>query len=197
MRLSPNEIAWCAQQAGFAGNDLVIAVAIALAESNGDTDALGSVTTPNATTGVVSGNFDHGLWQISNKFHGAKLKANPNWRNPLVNAGLARLVFLEAQKIKTNAGDGWKAWSTYTSASYAKKLPFAQLGVAAPFQPVVFDLQGVREIMAGVVKAQGDTLDLMMAETTHRIDAAMLRLEQAIADLQAQTANLTLRVVQE
>lgn len=120
MRLSPHEMAWCLLQAGFTGADIVIGVAVGLAESKGDTDALGHVD--------ASPNFDHGVWQISGKWHGEKFQQYPNWRDPLDNARLARLVFLEA-------GSKWTAWTTFKNGSHLAWMDEGKLAAAAPFRP--------------------------------------------------------------
>lgn len=124
MKLSPNEIAYIAKWAGFTDDELPFAVAIALAESQGDADVLGKVT----PTGPSAGNRDHGLWQISNRWHGDKLQVTPNWRSPYVNAWLARRIYLDA-------GRQWTPWHVFTSGAYLEFLPQAQIGVRWPFKP--------------------------------------------------------------
>lgn len=132
MRLSPNEIAYVAQAAGFTGDDLVNAVAVCLAESDGETLAMGRSKAVDNNTG----NRDHGLWQISNKWHqrngdgspGKLLLAGAAWRDPYVNARLARQVF-------DAAGKKWTPWSVWNSGSYAAYLPDAKIAVLAPWAP--------------------------------------------------------------
>lgn len=126
MKLSPHEIAHVAG-AHWSGDDLVIAVAVALAESGGDTDVMG-----RSATGENAGQRDHGLWQISGRWHGAKLAADPDWRDPATNARLARAVFDETAALGKNP---WSAWSVYNSGSYQAFLPDARFGVAHPFPP--------------------------------------------------------------
>jgi hypothetical protein len=153
VKLSPNEIAWVGQKAGFTGNDLVIFVAVCLAESDGDTDALGH----RSTSDPAYGNYDHGLVQISNKWHSAKLLAvalkGEDWRDPYVNARLGKQAFDEFVK----AGKvGWTAWSTYNPStkpdgtvvppSYLKYLPAAKLAVVRPFPPIGYAEAVVRKI---------------------------------------------------
>ena len=139
MRLSPNEIAYVAQAAGFTGEDLVTAVAVALAESGGETDALGY---------IGSDNHDHGLWQISNKWHaltgdgkpGKLLIAGAKWRDPLVNARLAKAVFDET--VRMGKASGWMAWAVYDNGTgpYTKHLPAARRAVLAPWAPPTTDV---------------------------------------------------------
>ena len=120
MRLSPHEIAWVAREAGF--TDLQTAVAVALAESGGDTEALG-----RSTTGVNVGNRDHGLWQISGRWHAGVL-AEGDWRDPQQNADWAFLIF-------TAAGGKWDPWHTFTSGSHLQFMPDGAIAAAAPFPP--------------------------------------------------------------
>ena len=133
MILSPNEIAWCAAKAGWRGDDIATAVAVALAESEGDTEALGYVK--GAVGKPASGNFDHGLFQISSLWHGAALMlAGHTWRDPLVNAGLAF-------KIWTEAGNTWKPWSTYVGGKHTPLLPFGVKAALYPWAPPVYEAQ--------------------------------------------------------
>lgn len=126
MRLSPNEMAWCLKTAGFTGADIITGVAVGIAESGGETDVIGS-----ATSGTTN-NRDHGVWQISNRWHSAKLQSLTNWRDPLVNARLAKLVFEETVR----AGKvGWSAWAVYNSGSYEQFIEAAKIGAQYPFKP--------------------------------------------------------------
>jgi hypothetical protein len=125
IKLSPHEIAYVAKSVPWTPDEQVLAVAVALAESSGDTDAF-----HRSTTGVSIGNWDHGLWQISGRWHPEKLQAHPNWRNPYENAKVAYLIF-------TNAGRRWTPWSVFTSGAYQTYLPDAQIAVAHPF-PITY-----------------------------------------------------------
>jgi hypothetical protein len=137
-RLSPNEIAYVAAQQGWTGDDLITAVAVAMAESNGDPDALGQV---KLADGTYAENTDHGLWQISNRWHAQTADGKPGklaiaggaWRDPLVNAGLARQVFDEF--VRMGKASGWEAWQVYLSGSYKTYIPDAEIAVQAPWSP--------------------------------------------------------------
>jgi hypothetical protein len=139
MKLSPNEIAFVAAKY-WTGPELVVSVAVALGESGGDTEALG-----RSTTGTSVGNRDHGLWQISNRWHqlrgdgspGRLLLAGAQWRDPYVNARLAREVFDESIRA---GKDGWLPWHVYTSGAYKTYLPDAEIAVKAPWAPPVSDV---------------------------------------------------------
>lgn len=100
MILSPADIAKYAYKAGFRGDALNVAVAIALAESGGNTAAYN----PEMAAGTPTGSGSRGLWQI----YGA---AHPQYNNdsafdPAVNARAAFEVFREA-------GNRFTPWSTY------------------------------------------------------------------------------------
>lgn len=136
MRLAPNEIASVASK-HWTGPDLVIAVAVVMAESKGETEAIGMVT---GSDGTYTNNADLGLFQISTKWHaltadgkpGKLLLAGASWRDPEVNARLAREVFDEfvrAGKV------GWEAWQVYLSGSYKKYMKQAEDAVKAPWAP--------------------------------------------------------------
>jgi hypothetical protein len=133
------QVARLAMSAGFTGDDLVTAVAVAHAESNLKTDAMGY----NGMNPVKT--YDVGLWQV-NTLHmpgepsgGVSLPPPPNWNGghqALNNPGdwnkikasfdSAHAAFIERQfDPKLNAQDayttfkaqGWTAWSTYPAAA--------------------------------------------------------------------------------
>ncbi|MEU4806075.1 type VII secretion target [Actinosynnema sp. NPDC023587] len=119
-RLSPEQIARHAHDAGFRGEDLTIAVAVALAESGGDPRAHNPRPPDDS----------YGLWQIN--MLGA---LGPARRREL---GLAsdRELFDPRENAKAAnriSGDGrsWTPWSTYTSGAYREHLDEARRGVKA------------------------------------------------------------------
>jgi hypothetical protein len=110
-------IATFAAQAGFVGNDLVTAVAIALAESGGNARAYNPEKQANAPAGKGS----YGLWQIY-------LNAHPEFTNldlydPQTNANAAYSVYSKA--------GGFYPWSTYNNGAYQAQLAVAQEQVEA------------------------------------------------------------------
>jgi Lysozyme like domain len=113
--LTDAQIASYAIGAGFTGSDVGIAVAIALAESGGNTDA--------KNTANRNGSQDDGLMQI-NTIHKA-LRATGNVYNPADNMRMARSVF-------TSAGNRWTPWSTYNSGSYLRFLSRGRAAAGAP-----------------------------------------------------------------
>ncbi|MFJ6675615.1 type VII secretion target [Actinosynnema sp. NPDC091369] len=119
-KLSPEQIARHAHDAGFRGQDLTIAVAVALAESGGDPRAHNATPPDNS----------YGLWQIN--MLGAMgparrrefgLESNRELFDPAENARAANKI----------SGDGrsWTPWSTYTNGAYKRHLDEARRGVEA------------------------------------------------------------------
>jgi hypothetical protein len=113
--------AMAARRAGFAGADLVVAVAVAGAESG---------WVPDATNANTNGSTDFGLWQI-NSVH-ATILAGGDWRDPYDNARMAYRVWAEA-------GRAWTPWVTYNTGAYRSHLPTARNaaagGAVAAVQP--------------------------------------------------------------
>jgi hypothetical protein len=150
MKLSPNEIAFVAQKHwadkgsatlsdGTVVPHWVIAVAVFLAESGGDTEAMG-----RSTSGAAIGNRDHGLAQISNYWHqrlgdgspGKLLKAGADWRDPVVNCEIAFAIWDASRK---QGKDPWNPWHVYTSGSFRAYLPDGTIAVKAPWAPPAYD----------------------------------------------------------
>lgn len=110
--MTPAQIAAVAANAGFAGDDLITAVAVALAESN----------PPGNEQSVGDQGTSFGLWQIH-------LPAHPEFQgldhfDPQVNAH-------EAFEIYSLAGDRFRDWSTYSiNGRYRTFLQDASMGVA-------------------------------------------------------------------
>lgn len=102
-------IAQYAKQAGFEGNDLVTAVAIALAESSGNIRAYN----PEAAAGTPEGQGSYGLWQIY-------LYAHPEFSgddlyDPQINAN-------DAYEVYSKAGNSFSPWSTFKNGKYQTQL---------------------------------------------------------------------------
>lgn len=96
--LTPAQIGAYARGAGFTGTGLRWAIAVALAESGGRTDAR------HVNTG---GSVDRGLWQINNRAHPDVSDATAY--DP---AGCARAAYAISA-----GGTNWRPWSTYTNGS--------------------------------------------------------------------------------
>jgi peptidoglycan hydrolase CwlO-like protein len=116
--LTPEQIAVVAQRAGFKGENLVIAVAVALAESGGNASAQGDV--------AIGGSF--GLWQIYCVAHPDLIPPwNPDavaWYDPYQNAQWA---------YKISGGSNWRPWSTYKHGTYERHMAAAQAAVSLLF----------------------------------------------------------------
>jgi peptidoglycan hydrolase CwlO-like protein len=110
--LKPEQIALVAQKAGFSGESLVIAVAVAMAESSSDANAIGRLKT-------------YGLWQIYSHAHPDMINpSNPDasrWFDPYVNAKFAYKI--------AKGGATWRPWSVYTSGAYLSRMAKARVGV--------------------------------------------------------------------
>jgi Lysozyme like domain len=112
-KLSPAQIAQYAANAGFTGQDLITAVAVALAESGGDPNAYNPETAANAPSGKGS----YGLWQIYLNMHPEF--AGQNLYDPATNAAAAFAVYMAA-------GGTFTPWSTYLGGAYLAQLDAAQ-----------------------------------------------------------------------
>jgi hypothetical protein len=104
------------QSAGFRGGYLVIAVAVALAESRCVPSAVG---TNGPTAGCANGSRDRGLWQINDCYH-------PNVSDACAfdaqcNANAAFAI--------SSGGTNWQPWSTYKNGAYASWVDEAQNAV--------------------------------------------------------------------
>ena len=106
-KLSFSDLSGFASNAGFQGDDVNTAAAIALAESSGNPNAVGDL---NITPGGSIG-----LWQINLKAH-PEYSAN-TLKDPQTNANAAYAVY--------SAAGGFGPWSTFNSGAYQKYLPAA------------------------------------------------------------------------
>jgi Lysozyme like domain len=104
--LSPAAIQQYAQNAGFTGNDLNIAVAIALAESfpSGNPNSIGDQSLAPANGPSI------GLWQINIGTNANPQFAKSNLYDPQTNANAAYAIY--------SAAGGFTPWTTYTSGKY-------------------------------------------------------------------------------
>lgn len=116
VKLSAQQIAQYAANAGFQNDDLIVAVAIALAESSGNPQAHGDLT--------LKGSGSYGLWQIYSHAHPEFGPDFTQLFDPQTNANAAYQVFKAA-------GNSFTPWSTFNNAAYAKYLDQAGEGVNA------------------------------------------------------------------
>lgn len=120
-QLTDQQIAELAANAGFAGQDLETAIAVALAESGGDSDAIGDVALQNEVFGPSVG-----LWQIRSVNPGYGNRFDQTHRNETANldpATNARNAYAIQQRY------GWGQWSTYTGGQYRQFLGRARNAV--------------------------------------------------------------------
>lgn len=107
-----------ASSAGWSGEDLVIAVAVALAESGGDPGIIGDVNVPHP------GSASYGLWQINSYWHPEFGPDFTKLFDPQTNAN-------DAYQIYVQAGDSFSPWSTYKSGAYQAYLSQVSSGASA------------------------------------------------------------------
>lgn len=108
------EIGTVASNAGFTGQDLITAVAVALAESSGNPNALGDV-------GIGQGSF--GLWQISSLYHPEFGPDFTTLYDPQTNANAAF-------KVYSAAGNSFSPWSTFKAGTYQQFVDSVTIALA-------------------------------------------------------------------
>lgn len=117
-QLTRAQIETFAQNAGFAGQDLETAIAIAFAESSGNPDEYNPesafFTEHDVPARISWDRGSYGLWQIFRFEHPEC--ATWNLRDPQVNACAAFLTY-------SRAGKKFAPWSTFTGGAYKKFLP--------------------------------------------------------------------------
>ncbi|GAB1510924.1 FG-GAP-like repeat-containing protein [Actinophytocola sp. KF-1] len=103
--------------AGFAGENLVTAVAVAMAESGCDPKATGYNDGPPASV-------DRGLWQINDYWHDEVTDACAY--DAACNARAAYRI--------SDGGDDWTPWATYNNDTYLRYMSQARAatGISAP-----------------------------------------------------------------
>lgn len=160
--LDAKTIAGIAVNAGFKGKAVETAVAVALGESSGRTDARGDVAIQTAEWGPSIG-----LWQIrSRKAESGKGSSRDATRlmDPGFNAKAAYQI--------SSSGTNFRPWSVYTSGAYLMHLPQAKAGVKA---------NGGRAIATGT--AGGPTDNPLIPDALEGPLDAAAATAQAIKDL--------------
>ena len=111
--ISLEDVVRAAFTAGWRGQDLATAVAVAQAESG----LRPSVVNPIGASG---------LWQVLPAAHPefAAQWADGSWADPVTNARMAYRIWLAA-------GRGWQPWETYTDGDYLSYLDGARRAVSA------------------------------------------------------------------
>jgi hypothetical protein len=100
--MSVDDIITVAENAGFSGQDLVTAVAVAMAESSGNPSAHGDI-------GIGQGSF--GLWQINSYWHPEFGPDFTTLYDPQTNANAAFSVY-------SAAGNSFSPWTTFKTGAY-------------------------------------------------------------------------------
>lgn len=124
--LTPEQTAQYAKQAGFKGEALVVAVAIAGAESDFDTEKRGDVGLETPKWGASIG-----LWQIRSlrtDMGTGRERDESRLMDPPFNARSAYSI--------SRGGTNWKPWSTWTNKRYQQYLSEARLAVAGGQLPL-------------------------------------------------------------
>lgn len=112
-RYTPRQVAAVAAAGGFRGKALTRAVAVALAESGGDPQAVG--VNSDATRSR-----DRGLWQINSRWHPEVSDAQAF--NPVECARAAFRI--------SSGGRDWSPWSTWKNGTAGAQLGRARFAVA-------------------------------------------------------------------
>lgn len=112
-KLNATQIAQFAANAGFTGDDLATAVAIALAESGGDPSAYN----PETAAGTPAGLGSYGLWQVYLKMHPEYTVSQ--LLDPQTNANAAFAIY-------SARGGVFTAWTTFTGGAYLSHLAVSQ-----------------------------------------------------------------------
>jgi len=162
MIYTPAQIRKIAYDAGFRGAALEWAVAVALAESGGNSNAYN----PETAAGTRPGSGSRGLWQIYGQAH-PEFNSDRLY-DPLENAKAAYKVYSEA-------GGRFSPWSTYNNGSAAKIA-----GKLTPGQKAAYTVDIVATTSgrapAPTVSSDGKTpawaVSLLPAQTSRALETA-------------------------
>jgi len=189
VKLGPERIAQLAYDAGFRGRDLAVAVAVAMAESGGDTRIPGDTGIQDRTWSPSVG-----LWQIrslhADRGTGRMRDELANVR-PAVNARHARAIWRER-------GGSFAAWSAYTNGSYRQYLDVARraarsvrdgdgIGVVGPVGPAgaVVPAGSGRSGRVVLDVRELARLEALLATSRDRVDHALRITQQVVGGLSA------------
>lgn len=126
-KYTPEEIKKILVQAGIPVKDHALMIAIAMAESSGNPDAIGDKDLVNDKWGESIGLFQIRSLKDPNAYGGAdRLRVKEELFDPVQNAKVAYEI--------SKKGQDWTPWSTFTNDAYKKYLP-----------------EGSQELSAGVV----------------------------------------------
>ena len=163
MNLDARHIADLVSEAGFTGPDRAVAVAVALAESNGDAGAVGDTGLVNATWGPSIG-----LFQIrslnAQRGTGGERDELAN-RDPRTNARHAHAVYAEA-------GHTFGPWSTFTGGAYKARLAVAHAAVDT--SAVAAYIVRAGDTLSSIARDHGTTIARLRQLNPGLFDAAHL-----------------------
>lgn len=131
--------------AGFTGNDVNIAAAVALAESGGNPTSH-NPKPPDDSYGLWQINMIGALGPARRKQFG--ITSNTQLFDPSTNAHAAHVVW---------KGSGWHAWTTYTSDKYKDHLP-SDAAATGSVSATDNSPTGIVASVTSTVNALGDTL---------------------------------------
>lgn len=114
--LAPVHVAQAAQAAGFAGQDLTVAVAVAYAESSHRPGLTHQNTDSHRS-------IDYGLWQINGYYHPEQM-ATGDWSNPWDNAEMAYSIWSTPGRYGS-----WSSWVTWKKGAHEKYMGMAETAV--------------------------------------------------------------------
>lgn len=154
-RLTDRQIAGLAAMIPWEGQDLRIGVALALAESGGNT----TITNRNS-----NGSIDTGVWQI-NSVHGTSVE---DLKDPVVNAQMAGRI---------KAEQGWTAWSAYDNGRYRQFLERAGRAAANPDRE-----WAAAQAAAGHVSTFGGGVDLPDIPVVDDVMGAIMAFVDTVVD---------------
>lgn len=134
--LSDTQIVEAVVAAGFPRESWPTAVAVALAESGGNSDA---------TNRNTNGSTDYGLFQI-NSIH-ADLLSKHVWASPVDNAKMALAI--------SSNGTNWLPWVAYKTGSHRKFVARAQIAIHMKYPNGKYYNPSPEEYLGAVPEAVG------------------------------------------
>ncbi|HET7414765.1 MAG TPA: transglycosylase SLT domain-containing protein [Arthrobacter sp.] len=147
--LTDAQVIGLAKGAGWIGSDVVIADAVAHAESG--------LNPLSVNTANKNGTTDYGLMQI-NSSHVALLQSG-DWRDPAQNMRMAFQVW---------KSQGWHAWSSYNNGSYSKFMPVALASSGAPaIQSLPGAYTATPASLGGTISGIGDFVKTVLDPRTY------------------------------
>lgn len=165
----PKALYELARGAGFTPDQSVAMAAIALAESGGNTNAVGDQSLANSIWGPSIG-----LWQVrSLRAHSGTGKERDATRltDPSFNARSARIIYGQ---------QGLRAWTVFTTGAFAKYLDDVEAAVRKPDGGLIPGVPDVADLPG--VNKPGDVIDLV-GDTAAKVGGGALSGLDAIGNV--------------